>query len=51
MERKGYSYTCAPHEDICGSGGIAPLVLNLDIRRDKWSASRPGHFIALAQNP
>jgi len=32
------------HEDICGNGGIAPRVLNLDTGFSEWSASRPGRF-------
>jgi hypothetical protein len=35
------------HEDIQGSGGIAPHILNLNTRqvdRSEWSASCPGHF-------
>jgi hypothetical protein len=32
------------HEDVWGSRGIAPYILNLGIRW-RWSASRPGRFI------
>jgi len=29
---------------MCGSGGIAVLILGFDNRCDEWLASRPGHF-------
>jgi len=28
-----------------GSGGVAPRIVNLGIKRGEWSASRPSHFI------
>jgi hypothetical protein len=33
------------HEDIWGSGGIAPPFLTSAIDGGEWSASRPCHFI------
>jgi hypothetical protein len=32
------------HEDITGSGGIAPLFLTSVLDRDEWSVPRPGRL-------
>jgi hypothetical protein len=32
------------HEDVLGSGGIAPRILNLGTNGDVWSASRSDRF-------
>jgi hypothetical protein len=32
------------HEDVWGSGGIAPLFWTLALYGGEWSASRPGRF-------
>jgi hypothetical protein len=38
------SLNCALHpENLYGSGGIAPRILNLGIGGSEWSASRPSH--------
>jgi len=34
------------YEDVWGSTGIAPRILNLGERWGEWSASRPGRFNA-----
>jgi len=33
------------HEDVLGSGGIAPCILDLGTRWGDWSSSRSGRFI------
>jgi hypothetical protein len=38
----------ARHEDVLGSGGIAPRILDLGTR---WSASRPGRFSPQGKSP
>jgi hypothetical protein len=33
------------HEDMCGSGGIAPPFLTSALDEDEWSAPRPDRFV------
>jgi hypothetical protein len=39
------------HEDVRGSGGIAPRNLNLGTTGDEWSASRPGRHTSREKAP
>jgi hypothetical protein len=43
-EQQVHEWTNECHEDIQGSGGIAPLVLTLALNADEWWASRPCRF-------
>jgi hypothetical protein len=38
------------HDDVPGSGGIAPSFLTSALDGDEWAASRPGRFIR-GENP
>jgi hypothetical protein len=39
------------HEDVWGSGGVAPPFLTLALDGNEWSASRPGRFNARRRVP